>query len=553
MPHEHTENLIFEEHKDFTISVVTREFAVKRGFSFFKHYENSPNFIANYDDRDFLLKKILKNIAKKIPPLAGLIEACFGDRCLIGVDLTDALDALFMLFSAHEHQAAGPEVTDPIIIQEDQFTERDIAEIVNLHKQTLLRPRVVIILKDNDFERAKTILRFCHNGLRVRLIANRGVVEICKVINTGADNVEQFLDIYSRQCFDACSRTKANVIVNEEWAEDSFIKKHAPNLLRFRTNVIYDKKTKILPDLSGFIDELKKQKSKRELVLGFECIALLFRVYCLDQGGEDILRAQVIAEDLQNDILKAHVYRYAHFLPNISREEKVICLQKAQNIFNEKGMADHSVYCENNRLTNFFYEDHVSQAEFDEMLDRAQSDVPGLVGMSTLWNNVGVSHLYNSKNSEAVECFQRGLSYYPDHTKQLGLMSNLLVAKFRAGEMLTEHEVRNAIEHCMMYFGSGRFAFLGANNLINILKASNIELAKDLTEQHSIKQTIIDGLTGQLGTSSLAVQVRANDSFFKKIGVNIEAVNPKSISTTGIRNKYAETTGFNPAIYNVWF
>lgn len=545
------EQLIFEEHKDFTISIVTNEFAVQRGFAFFKGYDNTPCFISTKDDYERLINRIMRNIAQKVPHVATLVKACFADAFTVD-NLGEIVDSLFKLFSAHEHQAAGPEVIDPIIIRENLFTNKDIAEIINLHKQSTIRPRIVIILKDNNLDRAKNLLRFCHHGLRVRMIQNSGVSEICKVINTGTDDVEQFLDVYARQCFDACSRTKTNIIFNDEWAGNSSIRRYAPQLLRFRTNVIYDNKSGILGDVESYIRNFVSSGSNSEVELGFRCLAHLFSVYCRDMGGQDILEAQKIANELENDILQAHVFRYAHFLPGMSRTDQNSCLEKAQDIFNSKGMADHGTYCENNRLLNSFYDNHIVRARFDDMLSRARSDVPGLVGMSTIWNNTGVAYLYDGLNAEAIECFTKGLAHYPDKTKQLGLMSNLLIAKARAGESCSEAEIRNAVEHALLYFGPGQYAFLGANNIINALKVSPRDFARELISTHPISQAINDGLTGVLGSSSLNAQVAANASLLSSLGLSIKKARPGS-QVAGLRSKFIEVTGFNPAIYNVWF
>ncbi len=545
------ESLIFEEHSEFTISLVTSRFAFQRGHGFFRSYENSPNYIASHSERDTFLRKTLSYISKRIPQISDLVKFCFNYEEGTAT-IADAIDPLFKLFSAHEHQAAGPEVVDPIIIREDTFTSRDIAEIINLHKHSIIRPRIVIILKDSNIRRAKDILCFCHHGLRVRIIDNHGVVEISKVINTGADNVEEFLDIYSRQCFDACSRTHANVICNEEWAGKSSIRSYGPNFLRFRSNIIYQNKKDIIENLNETINSLNKEDLSSELNLGFKCLAHLFKVYCHDKGGDDIETAMKIANELNNDILLAHTYRYAHFLPNKSKSDQSLLLQKAQDIFDTKSMADHSVYCENNRLVNSFYNTEIVLPAFDDMLARARSDVPGLLGMSTIWNNVGVAYLYHSRIQEAIECFQRGLEHHTDSTKSLGLRCNLLTAKARAGQCVDEAQIRILVEHAILHFGPGPLAFLGANNLINILKASPLDLAREIVASYPIRQTVTDALMNFLGSASLAAQIHANLKFLDMVGLELDIV-PPTKENHGLRHRFVEVTGYNPAIYNVWF
>lgn len=545
------EALIFEEHSEFTISLVTSSFAFQRGHAFFKSYENSQSYISSNGERRKFLNKIMTHISRNVPKISDLVKFCFN----YGMDkatIADAIDPLFKLFSAHEHQAAGPEVVDPIIILEDAFTSRDIAEIINLHRHSIVRPRIVIILKDNDISRAKNILCFCHHGLRVRIIDNRGVVEIAKVINTGAGNIEDFLDIYSRQCFDACSRTHASVICNEEWAGKSSVRIYGPQFLRFRSKIIYENKTDIAANLDDAITSLEEQTLLSELNLGFKCLAHLFRVYCNDSGGQDIHAALQIANELNNDILRAHTYRYAHFFPSISKMEQMRLLRTAQDIFDKKSMADHSVYCENNRLVNSFYDNEISLSAFNDMLARARSDVPGLLGMSTLWNNVGVAHLYHSRLSDAIECFERGLKHHMDPAKELGLRCNLLMTKARAGQQEEEAKIRVLVEHAVMHFGPGPFAFLGANNLINILKACPRDLAHELVVSYPIQQTIVDALSDFLGNSSLTTQIYANTKLLETLGLELGRSLPVK-EGQGLRHKFIDVTGYNPAIYNVWF
>jgi len=548
---EDIEQVFYEEHPDFTISVVTSAFAVQRGHSFFKSYENSPNFIENKGDYERLLNRILRYISKNVPALSTIIERFF-TQAFTPKDIRDVVDSLFKLFSAHEHQAAGPEVVDPIIIREQMFANKDIATLVNLHRDSVLRPRIIVILRDNNLDRAKSLLRYCHHGLRVRLIDNSGLVQTSTVVNTGVDNIEDFLDIYARQCFDSCSRTSSSIIYNEEWAGKSPVRTYGPQLLRFRTSVIYDSKASITDKLDGFLADLSRNDRPSEIELGFRCLAHLFRVYCYDAGGQDIVQAAKIAEEIDSDVLRGHTFRYAHFIPNLSLEEKNENLLRAEKIFDRERMADHSAYCANNRLVNSFYEDHVSVSRFQDLLSKARADVPGLLGMSTLWNNAGVAFLYGSRYVEAVECFQKGLRHRPDLTKQLGLMANLIIAKALAGEQVNESEIRAAVNHALIHFSSADNAFLAANNLMNVLKICPSDLALELVNELPLEEVLNRGLVGNLGVGSLTSQISANQKLVTELKLELKPID-KGSSSSGIRERFITTTGFNPAIYNVWF
>ena len=46
---------------------------------------------------------------------------------------------------------------------------------------------------------------------------NNGETEIYKVINCGAQDIDSFIDSFSRQCYSTCSKTKREILYNDEW------------------------------------------------------------------------------------------------------------------------------------------------------------------------------------------------------------------------------------------------------------------------------------------------------------------------------------------------
>ena len=72
----------------------------------------------------------------------------------------------------------------------------------------------------------------------------------------------------------------------------------------------------------------------------------LFRVFCNDNGGQDIKDAFDIATSLDNDILLAQVYRYSEFMPNYSLADKEELYDKGYNIFKKNSMNDLAIYCQ---------------------------------------------------------------------------------------------------------------------------------------------------------------------------------------------------------------
>lgn len=423
-----------ESESAFTIYVVEQRFAVGRGADYFKSFKGTEKYI----DTDRKLAKhisgILKWINKRIPNVAGLIKSCF--ICQGPLGLVDIVTELSKLFSVESHQAAGPDVLDPIIIQEGDILSKRLAQLISLHKESILSPTIIIILKDNDFERAKDMLSGCPHGINIKLIRNSGKSEILKVVNPGANNPDAFIDAFAQQCFSTCSHTKRDVLLNKEWIGESAIHQFAPSLMKIRSSLLCDDKITIRTELSDIITQLQTTSAgdepRSQLLYAFQCMALLFRVYCNDSGGQDIDRAYQLAKQLNNKVLLAQVYRYSFFMHGLSFQDKLDLLGQAQAIFESNDMADHAIYCENNRLVRQFDTDRIDVNAFLSLREEAVYNVPGLAGMSHIFNNIGVAHLVTGNPADAMESFDAGLDYtrLPERSVQkLAILSNKLLAK----------------------------------------------------------------------------------------------------------------------------
>ena len=64
-----------------------------------------------------------------------------------------------------------------------------------------------------------------------------------------------------------------------------------------------------------FLIETKNEKDDI-LLRNMECVARLYRVFCNDSGGTDIVEAQNLATILNNEILLAQVYKCADLFSN---------------------------------------------------------------------------------------------------------------------------------------------------------------------------------------------------------------------------------------------
>ena len=147
-------------------------------------------------------------------------------------------------------------------------------------------PAIIILLQDNDFDRAKKILSECPNGIYIKFIRNKGKCELYKVVNTGAENIIEFINSFSQQCFSTCSNTPHNILLNKEWAENSKIKEYAPRILKYRSDLLCDEKKEIIPFLCECISELEKDLNtstsltSHDIILlkNFLCVAKIYRV-----------------------------------------------------------------------------------------------------------------------------------------------------------------------------------------------------------------------------------------------------------------------------------
>lgn len=548
-----------ERTEELIVYVVSKSFTVYNGVEFFKYYTGKPNYIKNEIEANNFLTKIYKWILKNVQKNPELIGEIFSS--VENNNISQIITPLIKLFSASQHQAVGPDILDPIIIVEDEINKKQIIEIVSLHEKKFLNPTIIISMKDDNFTRIKELLSKCPNGTTLKLIENSGKSEITKVINTGAENVQDFIDSYARQCFNACSYTPRDVLFNnEEWAKDSVIRKWSPGIMKIRSNLLYDKKDESIQDVKYILNTIGSERkllkrNEQSVSSSLECMVRLFGTYCNDTGGDNYNTAYKISKELDNEILSAHVLRFSHFLPNTSKQQQKEALDKAQTIFSKNRMEDYGVYCNNNSLVSDFYNEKVYVNNFEELRDRALHNVPGLVGMSTILNNVGVAYLYNGRYEEAIEWLNKGTFYDKDrNTQQIGLKTNILIAKSMLGNKVNEIEIKNLIIENIGWFGE-KGAFLGASYILNLLLIAN--KIKGLTEElffsfPAINKFLSIALSPQyLGSGSLAYQLSILSKRNKEFEFNIKL--PANIKKpNGKRGSNIELTGFNPAIYNAW-
>ena len=555
---------LFEEYSEgFTVYVCEQLFAVGCGYEYLKQFKGTENMISTDSAIKKSIKSILSWTQKNVPNIADLIIGCFFPEATSTTSIVDIITALSKLFAVHEHQAAGPKVIDPIIIQEGKVSPKYLAQLIALHKESILQPAIIILLKDNDFNRARQLLSHCPNGINVKLIRNSGECEMYKVVNCGAENVESFLDAYAHQCFSTCSHTPRSILENDEWSKNSILRSYGPSMFQIRSHLLYDEKDEVRNDILDLISKLECENTNSKditLIKSFLCMTKLFHVYCNDRGGNALSDALALAKDLDNPLLLAHTYRYANLFIQDSKDTHNRLLMEAKGIFEQYGVADHAIYCENNLLFNQFYTDSINVRQFQTLQQKALNNVPGLVGMSLILNNTGVAHLYSGRPEEAIEYFQKGLDYSRERIVQkIALMTNSIIARSYCMDIIEEKEMRKVLNYVFDNLGCSKLPFLSANYVMNILSVAmsqDIDLAKALMDEYPILTVVTNALTpNQLGSGSLVMQLQylnEHYSCFDSLGFG-NMLKPQNRSiVSGKREQFVKNRGFNPTIFNAW-
>lgn len=553
----------FSEHiENFTIYVVEQKFAINRGREYFKQYATNEHFINSNDKINMHLSSMLSWIQKKIPDVAGLTKNIILAKTKpSAIGIVEVVTSLSKLFTVTEHQAAGPDVIDPIIIDEINISYKYIAQLVSLYKESIIQPAIIIILKDNDFNRAKKLLSNCPHDTNVKFIRNNGDTEIYKIINIGAENIDDFIDAFSRQCFSTCSKTKREILLNSEWDENNFINSLSPYFFRTRTQLLFDEKPEAITDINYVLNRISMERNKAgsntALLNSLELMAKLNRIFCNDNGGTDINDAMTLSKELDIDLLKAHVYRFAHFIPSITKSRQKELLQEACVIFEKNNVVDHAMYCQNNCLIQSFYTDRVNTREFHDLQEHAIHEVPGMVGMSILLNNVGVAYLYKKDFSEAINSFKKGLDYSKERfVQKLGLQSNWLITRACAYERIEEKEIRIIFDTVLANFSKDFLPFIAANYLMNLLVIAleqHYELGKLIFENNKVHSIFTSALVNNaLGSGSLTQQIIKIQSRFPEVDFSVFPM-PRQISQiSGVRAEFILENGYNPIIFNAW-
>lgn len=551
------------ENNEFTIFIVDNDFANLRGREFFLNYLNTDSWVSTNSVLQNKINKIVQWIQKNIPNMAELINGISEIKTNTPAGLNETIVSLSKLFGNTIHMAAGGPKHETIIMEEGKISKKSLSHLVSLYKGASLRPKIIIILKDNDFSRVEEIVSECPNGMNIKLISNSAPAVHKKVINKGANSVLDFLDFYSKQCFSTCSNTEHSVLLSEEWSSNQIINNISPSVFQIRSTFLSEHKLNAADDISFLSKQLDEAKileqNDRLLLLAFQCMNDLFRVYCYDSGGSILDEALDIANELDSDILKAHSYRFSHFF-NCSRDKKQELLREAEKIFINNNIADHAIYCNNNSIIHQFSLDEIKISDFCSLERRAIFDTPGLALMAHIINNVGVAYLFDMSPEKAAEEFTKGLKYVNDnHIQNLALKSNLMIANYFIPQNFKETDaiaVLNEIFYSS-YLGLKRMTFLTAQFALNVIACAlkcNASCYDYFLNQYKVVDLIQTAFnTNEMGTGSMIAQMKSLDRKFRKFDLLDKIKLPhKTTTVSGIRAEFIERHALNPFFFNTW-
>lgn len=541
-----------------TVNIVTYTFRMKYGKKYFEKFLTTPHYMSSSHKLRNYWNKTINLIRTKQTNIIELVQTLENSD---NIKKSVVFETLSMLLQIIPAIAVNIEVLDPIIIEINKDTLKTASKIVNNFKSSPIRPIIILLLDKNTSSAViEEILKKLPIDLKVAIHKDSGETEVITVLNNiGADSVEDFMDSYSSQCFCTCCHTKQSILIRD-MKESNIVSILSTLLIKCHSYLLQDNKKSAQEDIKYIHSLLTHSYIESDLLKMFTCILSLYNVYATDKGGTSILTAINLSRELNNPLMEAFVDRFAHFIPNTSYKEKSEILLKASEIFNKKNVFDHKIYCINNMLTYSFYSESLDTRKFNDLLGEATSNVPGLAGMSILYNNAGTAELYNRNPDIALIRYKEGLDYARANNRpaqRIGLMGNIIITESLLG-----------IKHDSQYFIRGfndiinmpntrNLPFIQANGMMNFLASAifekNFEAVKEITTSQNFKEVLIRSLRdNEMGTGSLIEQL--NVLLKKSQGhLNFDYLKCPSHHSiiSGIRHNYISENGFNLP-WNAW-
>ena len=207
-----------------------------------------------------------------------------------------------------------------------------------------------------------------------------------------------------------------------------------------------------------------------------------------------------------------------------------------------------------------FDTDHISVRSFLNLREEALNNVPGLVGMSHIYNNAGVSLLMTGNPGDALPSLDAALDYarQPERSVQkLAILSNIIIAKAYDLQPVDENELRRTLNLIFDNMGIEKLPFLSARYAMNIIAAafqSSESLGQELLNTYPIRTLVQKGLSSNvIGSGQIIQQMGYLQRHYSKFTLLDEVQVPKIIlETTGVRKSFIERNGYNPILFSTW-
>lgn len=224
-------------------------------------------------------------------------------------------------------------------------------------------------------------------------------------------------------------------------------------------------------------------------------------------------------------------------------------------------MLDHAIYCKNNMLVERFYSGSIDPELFRDLQVEAVNNVPGMVGLSHIFNNVGIAYLYCGRPEMAIDYFNEGLSYavHQDRIVQhLALETNKMIAERYSFAFIDENRIRLIMRKIFASMGIHKLPFLSADFVLNVLAVAcsqNTKLGQELIATFPVKDLIEQSfLTNIMGSGERCLQIQYLSSKYADIfSVLNNCPKPKVLSkTSGEKMNFIIKYGYNPFEFNTW-
>lgn len=546
----------------FTVFVFSTDLTNGEAREYIQKYKDTPSYIDTMNSARRFIDNIFYIIESYIQPIANIIAPFFS--VLSGTPVVyNNYDYMFystQLLTAQDHKAASLDKIDPIILVRKNLSINFLNKLANIFYRSPLKPKIIILENNDSLIISEQYKNFPTNTL-IKYIDNSLNTTETVIINEGADSYESFINCMADRCFDTCANTDIKLLINEDYFGENIINRYTAPLLRIHTNLLYDRKEIIKNELTEIIDDLETQlikPDKDEILIKFYlCMALINRVFCNDDGGNDINKALELSNDLDNEILKSHINRYCDFMPNISYIEKRDKFEKAEKIFKNNKMLDHAFYCRNNNLVDSFSTNRVDSDKFTNLVCEAEQTVPGMCGLIHIINNAGVALLYENNYYGAIDLFDYGIKIIGNSDRivqKCALKINKMIAKSCMRYKSPKEEfisVMNEIKYNVdvnLYFIKARYYM----NLVSLAFQQNNLFGNFLIREYDVANLVNKCIKeNKIGAIQLQTQLRFLEyypGFPKEL---FESYN-STISYSGKRIEFICTKGLNPFHFKTW-